>query len=228
MRQRHLWGLTGRNGVITGLWQSGTMIQPPTRPPAAPPASPSPELAAILRRELLPGERVLWSASPAPRKLRAAYAIWLFAVPWTAFALMWEAMAFLPWFASSNTPDAMKWSFGIVFPLFGLPFIAVGLGMLAAPFLAQRKAVRTIYGLTDRRILRVSAGAKRESASVLYSQMGPIDVSVDAQGYGTLRIQTGTGRDSDGDNVTERFEVAGVPDIARLEGLLLEQRSTGR
>jgi hypothetical protein len=189
------------------------------------PPAPVPELDSILHRGLLPGERVLWSGCPAPHKLRSAYAIWLFAVPWTAFALMWEAMAFLPWFASTNTPAAITWSFGIVFPLFGLPFIAVGFGMLAMPFLAQRKAARTIYGLTDRRILRVSASAKRESTSVLYSQMGPIDVRVGGDGYGDLRIQTGTSRDSDGDRVTERFEVLGVPDVARLEGLLLEQRS---
>jgi hypothetical protein len=112
-----------------------------------------------------------------------------------------------------------------VFPLFGLPFIAVGFAMLWQPFQIQRKAARTIYGLTDQRILRVSAGTKRESISVLYSQMGPIDVSAGADGFGNLRIQTGTSRDSDGDTVTERFEVLGVPDVARLEGLLLEQRS---
>ncbi len=193
--------------------------------PSAPTLAPSPELDSILRRELLPGERLLWSASPAPHKLRGAFAIWLFAIPWTAFALFWEAMAFLPWMASSHTPSAITWSFGIIFPLFGLPFIGVGIGMLWMPFKVQRRAAQTIYGLTDRRIISVSAGKKRESASVLYSQMGPINVSADAEGYGTLRIQTGSSRDSDGDRVTERFEVLGVPDVARLEGLLLEQRT---
>jgi hypothetical protein len=192
-----------------------------------PPTNPSLELDAILRRELLPGERLLWSAQPSLHKLRTVFAIWLFAIPWTAFALFWETIAFLPWFASSHTPDAMKWSFGIVFPLFGLPFIVVGFGMLWMPFATRRKAAQTIYGLTDRRVLRISAGRKRESASVLFAQMGPIDVSADADGFGTLRIQTGTGRDSDGDRVTERFEITGVPDVTRLEGLLLEQQVIG-
>ena len=48
------------------------------------------------------------------------------------------------------------------------------------------------------------------------------------QPHGTLRIQTGTSIDSDGDRVTERFEIAGVPDVSRLEGLLLEQRAGAR
>ena len=189
------------------------------------PNLPSPELESILRRELLPAERLLWSGRPDPARLRAAFAIWLFAVPWTAFALFWEAMAFLPWMASTHTPPGIQWSFGIIFPLFGLPFIGVGLSMLWMPFRARRKAAQTIYGLTDRRLLRVTAGARRESASVLISQMGPIDVTADADGYGTLRVQTGTSRDSDGDKVTERFEVFGVPEVNRLEGLLLEQRA---
>lgn len=186
---------------------------------------PPPELDSILRRELLPGERLLWSGRPDPSRLRAVFAIWFFAVPWTAFALFWEAMALLPWMASSHTPLGIQWSFGIIFPLFGLPFIGIGLGMLWMPFKARRKAAQTIYGLTDRRMLRVTAGSKRESASVLIGQMGPIDVTADANGYGTLRIQTGTRLDSDGDKVTERFEVLGVPGVNRLEGLLLEQKS---
>lgn len=183
------------------------------------------ELDSILRRELMPGERLLWSGRPQPGKLKAIFGIWFFAVPWTAFALFWEAMALLPWMASSHTPLGIQWSFGIVFPLFGLPFIGIGLGMLWMPFKVRRKAAETIYGLTDRRMLRVTAGTKRESASVLIGEMGPIDVTADADGYGTLRIQTGTRLDSDGDKVTERFEVLVVPEVSRLESLLLEQKA---
>jgi hypothetical protein len=186
---------------------------------------PAPELDSILRRELMPGERLLWSGRPDPARLRAVFAIWFFAVPWTAFALFWEAMALLPWMASSHTPLGIQWSFGIIFPLFGLPFIGIGLAMLWMPFKARRKAAQTIYGLTDRRLLRVTAGTRRESSSVMLDQMGRIDVTADADGFGTLRIQTGTRLDSDGDKVTERFEVSGVPGVNRLESLLLEQKA---
>ncbi len=175
---------------------------------------------------MLTGERLLWSGRPQPGKLKAAFAIWFFAIPWTAFALFWEAMAFLPWVGSTHTPLGIQWSFGIIFPLFGLPFIGIGLAMMWMPFKVRRKAAQTIYGLTDRRLIRISAGTKRESASVMIDQMGPIDVSADADGCGTLRVQTGTRVDSDGDRVTERFEVLAVPDVARLETLLLERRAS--
>lgn len=196
--------------------------------PAAPRLSPA--LEASLRRELLTGERLLWSASPRGGKLKRGFGIWLFALPWTLFALFWEAMALLPWLASSKTPATIQWSFGVIFPLFGLPFVAVGLWMLWQPIRAVRRADATAYGLTDRRLLRVVEAQDRQVASVLIHQIGPIDRREGRDGFGDLRIQTHSTTDSEGDRTTERFEVLGVPEVARLERLLLEvaERSSDR
>jgi len=181
-----------------------------------------PALEQSLRRELIAGEHLLWRGQPRPNKLTRGFGIWIFAVPWTAFALMWEAFAFLPWVTATKTPDVIQWSFGIVFPLFGLPFIAVGLWMLWTPIHALRRAGRTAYALTERRLLRVVDAREITVASVLLHQIGPIDRREDAQGFGDLRIQTHSTVDSEGDRTTERFEVLGVPGVARLERLILE------
>jgi hypothetical protein len=53
-------------------------------------------------------------------------------------------------------------------------------------------------------------------------QIGPIDRREDRDGFGDLRIQTHSTVDSEGDRTTERFEVLGIPGVARLERLLLE------
>lgn len=181
-----------------------------------------PALEQSLRRELIAGEHLLWRGQPRPGKLTRGFGIWLFALPWTAFALMWEAFAFLPWVTALKTPDWLQWSFGIVFPLFGLPFIAVGLWMLWMPIQALRRAGRTAYALTERRLLRVVETREITVASVLLHQIGPIDRREDARGFGDLRIQTHSTIDSEGDRTTERFEVLGVPGVARLERLILE------
>lgn len=183
-----------------------------------------PALDQSLRRELIAGERLLWSAQPRAARLKAGFGIWVFAIPWTAFALFWEAMAFLPWLASTKTPDPFKWSFGIIMPIFGLPFILVGLWMLWTPIRAMRKAGSTAYGLTDRRVIRLIEGEKREAASVMLDQIGPMDRSESADGSGHLRIQTHSHVDSEGDRQTEKFEILGVPDVARLERLIIENR----
>jgi hypothetical protein len=41
----------------------------------------------------------------------------------------------------------------VVFALFGLPFLAVGLGMLTSPIWMGRRALRTCYALTNRRVI---------------------------------------------------------------------------
>ena len=49
-------------------------------------------------------------------------------------------------------------AFGVLFPLFGLPFVMVGVGMLSSPFWLRRRAKRTCYALTDRRAILWEAG----------------------------------------------------------------------
>lgn len=182
-------------------------------------------LEQSLRRELTASERLLWSAQPRASRLKAGFGIWVFAIPWTVFALFWESMAFLPWMAETKTPDNVRLTFGIVMPIFGLPFILIGFWMLWQPIRAMRKAGSTAYGLTNRRLIRLVEAGKRETASVLLDQIGPMDRSERADGSGHLRIQTHSHVDSEGDRITEKFEVLGVPDVARLERLIIENRN---
>lgn len=185
----------------------------------------SPQLAQSLHRELVTGERVLWSAVPRASLLTAGLGIWLFAIPWTAFALFWESMALSPWFASRGAHGAIEWGFGIVLPLFGLPFVAIGLWMLWKPVAAMRNAARTVYALTDRRIIALVDGNKREVQSVMVDRIGPMQRRERKDGTGDLSIQTHSRVDSDGDRITERFIVAGVADVARLERLIIEAQA---
>ena len=181
-----------------------------------PPLSMAQDLA--LRRELTMGERLLWSAQPGANRLKAGLVLWVFAIPWTVFALFWEAMAFLPWAEETHTPDGIRLTFGIVMPLFGIPFVLIGFWMLWKPIAAMQQAKSTVYALTDRRLFRLVEGRKKKLETVLLNQIGPMDRSEGADGWGNLRIQTHSYVDSGGDRVTERFEVLGVPDIARLLG----------
>lgn len=185
----------------------------------------SPQLVQSLHRELVTGERVLWSAVPRASLLTAGLGIWLFAIPWTAFAIFWVSMALSPWFAARGPDSPMEWGFGIVFPLFGLPFVAIGLWMLWKPVAAMRNAARTVYALTDRRIIALVDGNKREVQSVMVDRIGPMQRRERKDGTGDLSIQTHSRVDSDGDRVTERFIVAGVPDVARLERLIVEAQA---
>src|SRR5579875_316473 len=125
------------------------------------------ELDARVRSELEPGEQLLWVGQPRPsRFVYQTLPIVFFGIPWTAFALLWTGMAI--WGLWGNAGAApmqaqgmMGGVFSVCFPLWGLPFILIGLGMLSSPFWAIRRAKRTCYALTDRRAIHIEAGAFR-------------------------------------------------------------------
>jgi len=133
---------------------------------------------APARAELEGGERLLWTGAPnAQRAFFAGFAVYLFAIPWTAFSLFWESMALMPLFHMHEKPDNVPLIFAIVFPLFGLPFIAIGFFMLATPFIAARQARCTTYAITDRRALIIRAGLKREVESFSFASISESEIS---------------------------------------------------
>jgi hypothetical protein len=119
----------------------------------------SPQLRSLVDAEVKSGERIMWLDQPIPGRIaRATIPIVLFAIPWTAFAIFWIAGA-----SGFKRPD-FSHGFGF-FPLFGIPFLLVGVGMLSSPFWARRAARRCIYVLTDRRAI-IIRGSWRGSVSV--------------------------------------------------------------
>ena len=103
------------------------------------------ELRDMVNDELASGERLLWSGQPAARPfVLKTLPIVVFGIPWTAFAIFWTVAASGLIFHTSSKPP-------IFFPLFGLPFVAIGVAMLSSPIRAIGKARRIVYVLTDRR-----------------------------------------------------------------------------
>lgn len=189
----------------------------------APPDSVQVENA--LRGDLASGERVLWHGIPAPRYLNRAFGIWLFAIPWTLFSLAWTGVALSVWLSSFNQMEssAVHW-WGWIMPLFGTPFVAVGGWMLYQPIRLRAEAGRTLHVLTDRRLMSLTLGKTRTTKSIDLKKLGPVTVKARSNGWGDLNVETGSSVDSDGDRTTDRFEMIGVPDIARLQRLLDERR----
>ncbi len=108
----------------------------------------------IAQSVLQPEERLLWSGRPDPRRFALqTLPIFILGVPWIAFAIYWIASALgfrMPDFSGENPLG--------FWPLFGLVFILMGLVLMALPGLAYRRANRTVYAITDRRCLIITAG----------------------------------------------------------------------
>ena len=112
------------------------------------------DLQRMITAEMASGEKVAWSAQPIPAALgRKLWPVVLFGIPFTAFAVFWIGVATWGTSKAKNGLPVFR-----LFPLFGLPFVLVGLGMLTSPIWIRRKAGRTAYVLTNRRAIIFSAG----------------------------------------------------------------------
>lgn len=120
------------------------------------------DLEQKLERELQAEESVEWQGMPVPRFFTAkSLAMFLFAIPWTAFAIFWICGA-----AGFKLPDLSEgFSPLMLFPLFGVPFVLVGLGMLASPLLSYLKDQKTLYAITNKRVIIISGGKTVEIKS---------------------------------------------------------------
>jgi hypothetical protein len=183
------------------------------------------QLESELRKELLTGEHVLWKAMPDPARLRLIFAMWIFAIPWTLFSLVWTGIAiaaYLSTFAESATHlSGARW-WGWIGPVWGLPFIAIGFWMLGKPLIVRADARYTLHALTNTRLITLTQRKTREVKTVSLTKLGPISIAEKSNGWGSISVETGSHVDSDGDRITERFQIDGVPDVARLHRLLLE------
>lgn len=184
----------------------------------APPAADAISLA--LDRELQAGERLLWSGKRLARVSWGGMAIWLFAVPWTAFSLFWMAGASMGAQASSGTFGLLAWAL----PLFGLPFVLVGVGMMAMPFLPLFGASSTLFAITDRRVLRIARfGNRLWTKSVSLKEIREFSRSEGRHGEGELRLDLGSRRDSDGDVRKASFSIGTVADVMAADRALHAQ-----
>lgn len=179
----------------------------------------APEARTRLERELEPGEKVFWAGQPRPgRHALRALPIALFGVPWTAFAVFWTVMA--------SGIGGQAHEFGWLFGLFGLPFVAIGIAMLGSPWWARRRAMATVYAITERRALILSGTRTLRTESHASEQFVEIHKTERSDGSGDLLFleRTVRGRRGRVRSVPDGFW--GVPDVRDAERFLRALRST--
>jgi hypothetical protein len=119
-----------------------------------------PAAADQVGAELQFGERVLWSGRPDSRSWFVSSDLYLvpFSLLWGAFAIFWEASA-----VTSHG--------GLFFDVWGVPFVAIGLYMIAGRFIVRRRLMRrTAYAITEQRAIAIRPTWRggRETTSVWF------------------------------------------------------------
>ena len=142
-------------------------------------------ISEIFRSELLPNEKIEWTGQPDPSKHFTKQDIFLvpFSLLWGGFAFCWEAGVLGPILKSGSHKDPMD----IIFPLFGLPFIIVGIYFIFGRFIykAWRKR-HTFYAITNLRIIIVTSTRSKEVSAIYLRDIPIINKMIGSDGVGSI------------------------------------------
>ena len=127
-------------------------------------------------------EKLIWRGRPKQGIVLRKSDIFMipFSIMWGGFALFWETTALIEFFKEdSNMP--------IIFPLFGIPFVLMGIYFMVGRFWADAKRrEKTYYGLTDKRILIISGILNQSVKSMDVLRLPELTLSEKADGRGTI------------------------------------------
>ena len=145
------------------------------------------DLRQQLQPHLLPHERILWSGQPQQGlTLSGTDALLIpFSLMWGGFAIFWNAMV---WFGPFGGVDdgGADW----FFKLWGLPFLVIGLYLIAGRFVHDAWLRRRIfYAVTDQRVIVLRGGSV---SSLDIRRLPRLDLAQHRDGTGTLAFEPGT------------------------------------
>lgn len=123
----------------------------------------------VARREIAPGERLVW----ADRRRRRDRRRW----PRIAFGLVF-AVAALAWIIAAAGTAGLR-------ALFAAPLLLLGIA-LAAGWLPRGAAADTVYAITDRRLLIIETGRVRRVRSLLPADILTLERHERPDGSGDL------------------------------------------
>lgn len=135
-----------------------------------------------IKRELDAGEKILWQGKPKQGIIfRALDILYIpFSVMWCGGAIAWMSGVLSITAKSQN--HAAK-----LLPLFGIPFVLVGLYIMIGRFFVDAKIrANTDYAVTNERIIIASGFSGRKIKSLSLKTLPVISLSEKPDGHGTL------------------------------------------
>ncbi len=167
------------------------------------------------------GESVVWVGQPNPiRFAMQKIPMFLFSIPWTAFALFWV-------YAASGfqfPPDFSKGGFAF-FPLFGVPFVLIGLGLMFSPLYAYINAFKTMYIVTNKSIRIVKNGSTKKVEVFTARDIEKIERKEKSDGSGTIIFAYKESTSSKGNTTRTPLGLYGISDVRAVEQYIIAIRS---
>ena len=163
--------------------------------------------------QLNPGERLLWSGSPAPGAAAVSgVPVTLFGIMFIGFAVTWISGAI-----SATGQAAGAWS---LFPLFGVPGLLIGVALLLGPLWYAIAAAHTVYAVTEGRALIITGSRARTVRSYTSADVDEVVRVERPDGSGSVFFATRTTTSARGSTRRRRIGFVGIPEVRRVEQLI--------
>lgn len=181
------------------------------------------DLQRIVSEELSSsGESAAWFGTPNPFRLAIkSLPIFIFSIPWTAFALFWVYAAS----GFSFPPDFSEGGFSY-FPLFGLPFVIIGFVMFFSPLFQYFKAFRTIYIITNKTVKVLSTGRTKKVETYSPSDFKFFERKERSDGSGDIIFKNDVSVNSRGTRTVTPIGFFGVQQVRIVEQHLINLRQS--
>lgn len=171
-----------------------------------------PYLQAKVDHELDEGERVQWVGAPIPGYFTpGATATFVFGTLWTTFMVSWM-IGVTKFTIEESSPH----------PLFGVPFLLLGIYMQFSPWRAHRRFVNTAYVITDRRALTFHGGRSTTIRSYRPDRLEDIYRREKRNGTGDVIITRRVWRGMEGDPGSEDLGFLRISNPREVERMLNE------
>jgi len=139
------------------------------------------------RDDLLKDEEILWAGQPETSVLFTGADVFLvpFSLLWGGFAIFWELSVLFIIFSTDGSKSKMP----IIFPLFGIPFVIIGLYFMFGRFIYKNwKKRNTYYAITNKRVLVLTKLFSRSLNAVNIDTIPTINKTIRSNGLGTIKF----------------------------------------
>ncbi|GAB5521859.1 MAG: hypothetical protein RhofKO_41100 [Rhodothermales bacterium] len=181
-------------------------------------------LLAVIRSEIPDDEEILWAGQPDEWEAsKRGWPIFGFAIPWTLFSIFWMFAA--AGFGMPNFGDGTGF-----FALFGIPFVLIGLFMLASPFFMARNAKHTVYVVTDQRALIFTGKDSVEVETYAPNELNSLDRTIRSNGTGSIRFKEPPKAKNNRNSVQLKLDKSGfygIPDAQYVYDTLRQLQASG-
>jgi hypothetical protein len=176
--------------------------------------------------ELQSGESLNWTGIADPRRaFTSALPAALFGIPFAGFALFWISAASGGTHAMSrSSTNSVTHAFSF-FPLFGIPFLLVGLGIVLAPLWAYLSALNTVYAVTNQRVMVITGTTTRTVKSCTPADIVSVDHRERTDGSGDVLIRTNAVTRTNNSVSQVTVGLLGVPNVREVARQVLNLHS---